>query len=83
VAWNAAAVLSALARNPHLSGEQRRAVGEALATAAADPRASRPVYALGEVSVPERGSSLALCYLGRLEQAFRQHLTLLSGVSGT
>jgi hypothetical protein len=68
VAWNAAAVLSALVRNRGLTDEQRRSVGEALKTAAADPRASRAVYVLDEVHVPDRGLTLSLRYLGRLGQ---------------
>jgi WD40 repeat protein len=82
VAWNAAVVLSILARNPCLTNEQCGAVGKTLARAAADPRASRAVYGLEETLLPDGGQTLALRYLGRLEQVFRQHLALLSAASG-
>jgi hypothetical protein len=77
VAWNAAAVLSALGRNPHLTGEQARMIAQALATAAHLPGSVRAAYTLEEAYVPDRGNSLTLRYLGRLEQAFRHHLNQL------
>jgi WD40 repeat protein len=81
VAWNAAAMLWVLVRNPCLTGEQGRAVAEALAMVAASPRASRAVYALEEASVPERGQTLTLRYLGRVGQALRHHLSLPPGAA--
>ncbi len=64
-------LLTALIQNPNCPAARRREAADALATAAGSANSRRPVYVVIAETIPDRGWTLSLRRLGRLDEILR------------